>query len=117
MLAPSGRRRYFPASRHQENSPVQTIVAKLKDTAHITNAADIRAAFAADPGRFDKYHVWFEDLLMDYSKTAVNEQIFALLTELAEAAGVASKREAMFRGDIINITEHRAVLHTALRNR
>jgi glucose-6-phosphate isomerase len=96
---------------------VQTIVAKLKDTAHVTNAADIRAAFAADPGRFDKYHVWFEDLLMDYSKTAVNEQIFALLTELAEAAGVATKREAMFRGDIINITENRAVLHTALRNR
>jgi glucose-6-phosphate isomerase len=96
---------------------MQAIVAKLKDTALSTHATDIRASFSRDLGRFDKYHVWFEDLLMDFSKTAVNDEILALLTELAAAAGVATKREAMFAGEIINITESRAVLHTALRNR
>jgi glucose-6-phosphate isomerase len=96
---------------------MEAIVAKLKATALSTHAADIRTAFANDPGRFDKYHVWFEDLLMDFSKTAINDEIMALLVELAEEAGVATKREAMFAGEIINITEERAVLHTALRNR
>lgn len=96
---------------------MHTIIAKLKDAAQATEATDIRAAFAADSGRFDAYHAWFEDLLMDYSKTAVNKEIMALLTELATAADVAGKREAMFKGEIINFTEGRAVLHTALRNR
>ncbi len=54
---------------------------------------------------------------MDYSKTAINDDILGLLSELAEKAGVATKREAMFTGEIINFTEGRAVLHTALRNR
>ncbi|MBB1249061.1 glucose-6-phosphate isomerase [Rhizobium sp. G21] len=96
---------------------MHTILAKLKEAAQATKATDIRAAFAADSGRFDAYHAWFEDLLMDYSKTAVNTEIMALLTELAAAADVAGKREAMFKGEIINFTEGRAVLHTALRNR
>jgi len=96
---------------------MQDIVAKLKEAARSTQATDIRAAFAADPQRFDRYHAWFGDLLMDYSKTAINDVVLGLLTELAEKAGVATKREAMFTGEIINFTEGRAVLHTALRNR
>lgn len=96
---------------------MQVIVAKLKEIALSTHATQIREAFASDPGRFDKYHVRFEDLLMDYSKTPINDQVLALLAELADAGGVAAKREAMFKGEIINITENRAVLHTALRNR
>ena len=90
---------------------------KLKDAVSSTSATAIREAFAADPERFDKYHAWFQDLLFDYSKTAVNDTILGLLEELSAAAGVAAKREAMFSGEIINITEKRAVLHTALRNR
>jgi glucose-6-phosphate isomerase len=90
---------------------------KLKDAVSSTSATAIREAFAADPERFDKYHAWFEDLLFDYSKTAVNDTILGLLEQLAAEAGVATKREAMFSGEIINITEKRAVLHTALRNR
>jgi glucose-6-phosphate isomerase len=90
---------------------------KLKDAVSSTSATAIREAFAADPERFDKYHAWFEDLLFDYSKTAVNDAILGLLEQLAAEAGVATKREAMFSGEIINITEKRAVLHTALRNR
>jgi glucose-6-phosphate isomerase len=96
---------------------MQTIVNELKSTAEKTNATDIRAAFAADPGRFGKFSVSFDDLTMDYSKTAVNDDILALFETLAEAAGVAKKRNEMFSGVAINFTEDRAVLHTALRNR
>eukprot|EP01035_Chromulina_nebulosa_P010381 gene10381-13952_t len=80
-----------------EDTPVQTIVAKLRQAAAATGATEIREAFVSDPGRFETYHAWFEDLLMDYSKTAVNGEVFALLAELAAAAGVAAKREAMFK--------------------
>ncbi|KQQ38349.1 glucose-6-phosphate isomerase [Rhizobium sp. Leaf306] len=96
---------------------MQTIVKELKSTAEKTNATDIREAFAADPGRFGKFSVSFDDLIMDYSKTAVNDEILALFETLAEAAGVAKKRDEMFSGVAINFTEDRAVLHTALRNR
>ncbi|MDP9840290.1 glucose-6-phosphate isomerase [Neorhizobium huautlense] len=96
---------------------MQAIVEKLKSTAAATKATDIRAAFASDPQRFEKFSVSAEDLTMDFSKTAVNAEILALLVELAEAGGVAEKREDMFSGVAINFTENRAVLHTALRNR
>ncbi|MFM2279280.1 MAG: hypothetical protein RLZZ444_1511, partial [Pseudomonadota bacterium] len=96
---------------------MESIVARLKQAAHDTAATDIRAHFLADRDRFLSHHAWFEDLLFDYSKTPVNATIMALLAELAEKSGVASRREAMFEGGIINTTEGRAVLHTALRNR
>ncbi|HEX5932707.1 MAG TPA: glucose-6-phosphate isomerase [Pseudorhizobium sp.] len=96
---------------------MQAIVKDLKNTAASTNATDIRAAFAADADRFARYSVSNGDLLMDFSKTAVNEQVMALLDKLAQEAGVAAKRDAMFAGEAINFTEGRAVLHTALRNR
>ncbi len=96
---------------------MQAIVKDLKNTAASTNAADLRAAFAADPERFARFSVSFDDLLMDFSKTGVNDQVMALLERLADEAGVAAKREAMFSGEPINFTEGRAVLHTALRNR
>lgn len=96
---------------------MQAIVEKLKSTAAATKATDIRAAFAADPQRFETFSVSADDLTMDFSKTAVNAEILALLIELAEVGGVAKKREDMFSGVAINFTEDRAVLHTALRNR
>jgi glucose-6-phosphate isomerase len=96
---------------------MQAIVQDLKSTVAKTNATDIRAAFAADSGRFAKFSAVFDDLLMDYSKTAVNDEIMVLLEKLADAGGVAAKREEMFSGVAINFTEGRAVLHTALRNR
>ncbi|WP_105438583.1 glucose-6-phosphate isomerase [Neorhizobium sp. T25_13] len=96
---------------------MQAIVQDLKSTVAKTNATDIRAAFAADSSRFAKFSAVFDDLLMDYSKTAVNDEIMALLEKLADAGGVAAKREEMFSGVAINFTEGRAVLHTALRNR
>lgn len=96
---------------------MQTIVQELKATADATKATDIRAAFARDAGRFEKFSARFDDLTMDYSKTAVNDEILTLLEKLADAGGVAKKREEMFSGVAINFTEDRAVLHTALRNR
>ncbi len=96
---------------------MQAIVKDLKNTAASTNATDLRAAFAADPQRFERFSVSFDDLLMDFSKTGVNDQVMTLLERLAEEAGVEKKRDAMFSGEAINFTEDRAVLHTALRNR
>ncbi len=96
---------------------MQAIVDQLKSTAAATNATDIRAAFAADSGRFSRFTASLDDLLMDYSKTAVNDEIMALLVKLAKEGGVEKKREEMFSGAPINFTENRAVLHTALRNR
>ena len=96
---------------------MHAIVETLKTTAAETDATDIRAAFAADPQRFSRFSVRFDDLTMDFSKTAVNEVILPLLLKLAEDGGVAGKREEMFTGKAINFTENRAVLHTALRNR
>src|SRR4051812_13104192 len=75
----------------------------------------LRELFAADPGRGADYTLRVGDLLVDYSKQLVTGRTLDLLRELAEATGVAELRDAMFRGEKINITEDRAVLHTALR--
>lgn len=93
------------------------LVEKLKSIVRDTNATDIRAAFAADPQRFSRYSTTLGDFLFDYSKCAVNDAVLDALEALAKDAGVEKKRDAMFAGEIINITEERAVLHTALRNR
>lgn len=96
---------------------MQAIVDALKATVTRTNATDLRASFAADAGRFSSFSARFDDLLMDYSKCAVNDEIMALLERLFTEGAVAEKREEMFAGKAINFTENRAVLHTALRNR
>ncbi|GAK70368.1 glucose-6-phosphate isomerase [Agrobacterium rubi TR3 = NBRC 13261] len=96
---------------------MQAIVENLKSAAEKTKATDLRAAFAADHTRFEHFSVRFDDLFMDYSKCAVNEEVLALLEKLAIDGGVETKRDEMFSGKEINFTEGRAVLHTALRNR
>ena len=96
---------------------MNALVDKLKSIVRDTNATDIRGAFAADPERFSRYSTTLGDFLFDYSKCAVNDAVLDGLEALAKEAGVEKKRDAMFAGEIINITEERAVLHTALRNR
>ncbi|MET8819675.1 glucose-6-phosphate isomerase [Streptomyces rochei] len=76
---------------------------------------DLRELFADDPGRAERYVVRVGDLRIDYSKNLVTDETLALLRELAATTGVFELRDAMFRGERINITEDRAVLHTALR--
>ncbi|UQA98045.1 glucose-6-phosphate isomerase [Streptomyces halobius] len=75
----------------------------------------LRELFEGDPARADRYTLRVGDLHLDYSKHLVTDETLGLLRELAAAAGVSELRDAMFRGDKINITENRAVLHTALR--
>lgn len=75
----------------------------------------LRELFEADPNRGTGYTLRVGDLYVDYSKHLVTDETLELLRELAAATGVAELREAMFRGEKINTTEDRAVLHTALR--
>ncbi|MFD4530173.1 glucose-6-phosphate isomerase [Streptomyces sp. NPDC058470] len=75
----------------------------------------LRELFAADPARAERYVVRVGDLRIDYSKHLITDETLALLQELATATGVFGLRDAMFRGEKINVTERRAVLHTALR--
>ena len=77
----------------------------------------LRMMFARDPGRFEKFSLRMDDLLYDYSKNRITEETMRLLLALARYADVEGWRDRMFRGEKINTTEDRAVLHTALRNR
>ncbi|KAM3183814.1 hypothetical protein ACTXT7_009629 [Hymenolepis weldensis] len=81
----------------------------------------IKELFDADPQRFQKYSQQLDfaecKLLVDYSKNYIDEPTMKILIELAKACHVEELRDAMFRGDKINFTENRAVLHVALRNR
>lgn len=77
----------------------------------------MREAFNEDPKRFNKFSVSFNDILFDYSKNRINQQTLPLLIDLANHVDLKQKTEAMFSGEKINTTEHRAVLHIALRNR
>jgi len=75
----------------------------------------LRDLFAADPGRGERLTAEAVGIYLDYSKNRITDETLALLTELAEESGVAERRDAMFRGEHINVSENRAVLHTALR--
>ena len=75
----------------------------------------MREMFAADPQRFSKFSIEAQGLLFDYSKNRIAEETFATLIDLAKEARLEEWREKMFSGEAINITEKRAVLHTACR--
>ncbi|XP_061138305.1 glucose-6-phosphate isomerase-like [Syngnathus typhle] len=81
----------------------------------------MRDMFAAEPDRFSRFSVQVEtpegDLLLDYSKNLITPEVMSMLIAMAESRGVKQARESMFKGDKINFTEGRAVLHVALRNR
>lgn len=76
---------------------------------------DLRGWFAADPGRAERLAFTAADLRVDLSKGLLTDEILQTLLELADEVGLESRRDAMFRGEHINVTEDRAVLHTALR--
>ncbi len=86
------------------------------DAAKAQPPVSVTDAFAKDPDRFAKYHVQLDDLIFDYSKHRVNDEILGKLFQLARDCNVEGKRDKMFSGAIYNTTEQRAVLHTALRN-
>jgi glucose-6-phosphate isomerase len=75
----------------------------------------LRDLFAEDPGRGERLTAEAAGLYLDYSKNRVTDETMRLLVELAEESGVPERRDAMFRGEHINVSEDRAVLHVALR--
>ncbi|MEU8627594.1 glucose-6-phosphate isomerase [Streptomyces sp. NPDC048669] len=93
-------------------TPEWTALGKHREQLGTTH---LRELFADDPERGTGYTLRVGDLYIDYSKQLVTDETLRLLRELAGATGVAALRDAMFRGDKINTTEDRAVLHTALR--
>jgi glucose-6-phosphate isomerase len=76
---------------------------------------DLRAWFAEDPSRAESFTFTAGDLYVDLSKNLINADVLTALVELADEVGLAERRDAMFSGEHINVTEDRAVLHTALR--
>ncbi|CAM4735324.1 hypothetical protein PO909_021242 [Leuciscus waleckii] len=82
---------------------------------------NMRQMFEADPDRFNKFSLKLTtddgDVLLDYSKNLISEEVLKMLFDMARSVGVEAARERMFAGEKINFTEGRAVLHTALRNR
>ncbi|XP_035213614.1 glucose-6-phosphate isomerase-like isoform X2 [Stegodyphus dumicola] len=82
----------------------------------------LKNLFSSDPDRFAKFSIILKtpvngEILVDYSKNLINDEVFKLLIELAKQRKVEKARDAMFSGQKINFTENRAVLHIALRNR
>ncbi|WP_114395361.1 glucose-6-phosphate isomerase [Oleisolibacter albus] len=77
----------------------------------------LRDLFAADAGRFQRFSLGLDGLLLDYSKNRITDETVRLLLDLARARDLEGWRDRMFAGDRINSTENRAVLHVALRNR
>src|ERR1700724_2070119 len=75
----------------------------------------LRELLAADPGRGERLTAEAAGLYLDYSKNRVTDETVRLLVALAEESGVPEKRAAMFRGEHINVSEDRPVLHVALR--
>jgi len=81
------------------------------------NGVHMRDLFSSDPERFSRFSIFWDGLLFDYSKNRITSETMKLLLKLAIETGLPEKIEAMFRGERINNTENRPVLHVALRNR
>jgi glucose-6-phosphate isomerase len=97
-----------PLTRRDSWRALQAHYQRMKDV-------HLRTLFAQDPGRGKRLVAEGAGLTLDYSKNRVTDETMGLLVALAEREGVAARREAMFRGEKINVTEQRAVLHVALR--
>jgi glucose-6-phosphate isomerase len=90
---------------------------KLEALAAETSSDQISDYFKDDPSRFDNMSLRLGELFLDYSKNKISDEVLASLLQLAEHSPLYQRRAQMFSGDIINVTENRPVLHTALRNR
>jgi glucose-6-phosphate isomerase len=99
-------------------NPIQTRSWQKLDR-HFAEIRDVhmKDLFAEDPGRFNRFHIRFNDILVDYSKNRITDETLSLLFELAHETGVPQAVEKMFSAEKINETENRPVLHIALRNR
>src|SRR5215467_14317370 len=87
----------------------------LQDHHATMQGLHLRSLFADDPARGERMTAEAVGVYLDYSKNRVSDDTLMLLVELAEQAGLRARIDAMFRGERINVTENRAVLHVALR--
>src|SRR3954466_12398837 len=108
MAAPSQTSRNRSTSRHAAWQA-------LADHYDTMRGLQLRDLFADDPARGERMTAEAAGVYLDYSKNRVNAETLKLLIEVAQQAGLRARIDAMFRGDKINVTEHRAVLHVALR--
>jgi glucose-6-phosphate isomerase len=95
--------------------PATALWTELNAHATRLGAVPVRELFERDPGRFERFAREAAGLLMDFSRQRLDEIVLAKLTQLADEVGLRERIEAMWRGDHINVTEDRAVLHVALR--
>ncbi len=107
-MAPDATAPTGPIDRTPEWRALVTHGATMRDR-------HLRDLFAADPGRADRLTADGAGIFLDFSKQRVSDETMTLLLDVARAAGVEERRTAMFAGEHINVTEDRAVLHTALR--
>jgi glucose-6-phosphate isomerase len=89
---------------------------KLEAHAKQMKQVHMKTLFAEDKERFRKYSFSFNDMVVDFSKNRITDETMQLLQQLATECNVKEGIDAMFAGDLINETEHRSVLHVALRN-
>jgi glucose-6-phosphate isomerase len=100
----------------QQINPTNTVAwHKLKEHFSEMQSASMIKMFENDKKRVEKFHIQWEQFLVDYSKNRINQKTIDLLIELAKETGLNDAIEAYFKGENINQTENRAVLHTALR--
>ncbi|SKC62094.1 glucose-6-phosphate isomerase [Ohtaekwangia koreensis] len=99
-------------------NPTETAAWQRLEMLFLTmQATPMREMFDEDPSRFEKFHTQFNDILVDYSKNIINEEVIKELISLAREVELKDAIDALFRGEAINQTEGRSVLHIALRNR
>src|SRR5947209_18410161 len=101
-------------------TPTQSLTARpawkaLESHYQQIRATHLRRLFADDPGRGERLTAEAAGIFLDYSKHRVTDETLKLLVRLAEESDLRGRIDAMFRGDKINVTENRAVLHVALR--
>jgi len=109
----------LPEQRINKEAPVSNspfLCETLKAHKLRLTAKPMQDLFSQNPKRFEQFSARCEDLMLDYSKNYVDQACLSDLIKLAERSGLSEKTEAMFSGQLINNTEQRAVLHTALRN-
>src|SRR5271165_3549873 len=87
----------------------------LEAHAETIRGTHLRQLFADDPARGERFNAEAAGIFLDYSKHRITDETLKLFGQLAEQSGLRARIDAMFRGDKINITENRAVLHVALR--
>jgi len=94
-----------------------SIFKELEDIKTTLDKGSIKELFSSNPKRFEEFNISFGDMIFDFSKLNLDNQVLEKLIQLVKVCDVEEKRDAMFGGEKINITENRAVLHTALRNK